>query len=160
MSKTEAYEDYFGEESVKNLKEAEKEADVLGVEGKREGKKKHGRGSCGSASKKDQGAPAWLVGLVFILIGGSLLASNVFGFGINNWWALFFLIPAGGCFASATHLYQSRGKIDEAVSGPLFGGFLMLLLMSMFLFNLSWNLFWPVALIMLGLKLLTHVQTA
>ena len=160
MSKTEAYDDYFGEESVKNLKEAEKEAEVLGADGQNKGKKKHGRGSCGSASKKDQGPPAWLVGPVFILIGGALLASNVFGFGFDNWWAFFFLIPAGGSFSAAASLYQKRGKIDEAVSGPLFAGFLMLLLMSMFLFNLSWNLFWPLLLIMLGLKLLTHVRTA
>ena len=157
MSKQQAYEEYFGEDEIKSLKDDE--SNDTEATSKKD-KKQHGRGSCASNSdwEGSQNAP-WIVGLVFILLGGGLLASNVLGFSFNNWWALFFLIPIGGSLSSAMYQYQKKGRLNEEAIGALFAAMLLSFIMSIFLFGLSWTLFFPAILIMIGVKMLLQART-
>lgn len=103
---------------------------------------------------KNHGMP-WMGGIVLILIGVIFLIREVSGFELNNWWALFILIPATGAFASAWRAYQNAGnKFTSTVQSSLIGGLAMALVASIFLFNLNWTLFFPAILILSGISIL------
>ena len=91
----------------------------------------------------------WLGGAVLVIVGIALLLRNFTGFSLNNWWALFILIPVVGSFGAAWRDYQNHGW-TAAVRGSLVGGTILLFVMSMFLFSLSWGALWPVFLIIAG----------
>jgi len=98
-----------------------------------------------------QRSPAWIGGVVLILIGIVFLARNLTGFELGNWWALFILIPAFGSLAQAWRLYQSSGgRLTPAARGPLTGGLILLLVAAIFLFDVDWGQVWPVFLIVIG----------
>lgn len=95
----------------------------------------------------------WIGGVVLIAIGLIFLLSNTIeGFHINNWWALFILIPAVVNFGNAWRNYQSDGQLSRSVRGSLTGGIILTLIASAFLFNLDWGLIWPLFLIVGGLS--------
>ncbi|MCA9984967.1 MAG: hypothetical protein KDE09_17105 [Anaerolineales bacterium] len=93
----------------------------------------------------------WLPGLILVLVGVAFLIGNFTDFKLNNWWAYFILIPAIGSFANAWHSYREEGYLNSAGRGSLFGGMMMTLVAAIFIFGLSWNLLWPVAMILIGL---------
>jgi hypothetical protein len=100
----------------------------------------------------------WIAGVILIVIGAILLLQNT---GINiplrNWWSLFILIPAIGALSNALRLYQDAdNQLTPAARSSLFGGLVLLLITAMFLFNLSWTLFGPVILILVGLGILLN----
>jgi hypothetical protein len=98
-----------------------------------------------------QRSPAWVGGVLLILIGIVFLARNLTGFGLDNWWALFILIPAFGSLAQAWRIYQSSGgRLTPAARGPLTGGLVLLLVAAVFLFDVDWGQVWPVILIVIG----------
>ena len=92
--------------------------------------------------------------MVLIGLGAIFLLNNLSGFELHNWWALFILIPAFGSFARAWDLYQHRAPFGQQMRGALFGGVLSTSLAVVFLFDLSWTIFGPVLLILLGGALL------
>ena len=96
---------------------------------------------------------SWIVGIVLVILGIVFLARNYLSFNIlDNWWALFILIPAVGSFVNAWNVYQKSGKrITPAVRGPLVGGLILTLVAGAFLFDLNWGLIWPVILIIVGI---------
>ncbi len=95
--------------------------------------------------------PAWLAGAVLIILGVIFLVVNLTGFSIDNWWAVFILIPAFGSLAAAWRMYQSSGgRFTPAARGPLIGGLILLTVASVFLFDLDWGAIWPVFLIIIG----------
>jgi hypothetical protein len=95
--------------------------------------------------------PAWAVGGVLILIGVIFLLKNVMGFSLNNWWALFILIPAFGSLATAWGMWEKGGrKFSAAVRGPLIGGVILVAIAVVFLLELDWGTIWPVFLIIAG----------
>jgi putative Mn2+ efflux pump MntP len=96
----------------------------------------------------------WVPGLILIVLGAVFLLNNLTGFEIQNWWALFFLLPAFGAFTRAWERYQQAGTVDRHVRQNLFGGLILTALAAVFLFNLNWVWFGPVLLILLGLTLL------
>ena len=99
--------------------------------------------------------PAWIAGGVLILVGAVFLLRNVAGFSLENWWALFILIPAVGSLWTAWTLYQRNGrKLSPAARGPLVGGVVLLTVMAFFLFNVDWGRAWPVFLIIAGVAAL------
>ena len=102
----------------------------------------------GSTPRKNT---AWIGGAVLIVIGVVFLLQNISGLNLGNWWALFILIPAVGSLATAWRLYQTHGRLTSAVRGPLIGGFILLLVSAIFLFNLDWGKVWPFFLIIAGL---------
>jgi len=102
----------------------------------------------------------WVGGLILIALGLIFLAQNFGGFALNNWWALFILIPACGSFATAWRIYQTNGrKWTGAVTGPLTGGLILTAVSGIFLFGLDIGRLWPVFLILAGLGALTGAMT-
>jgi hypothetical protein len=95
----------------------------------------------------------WLPGAILVGLGILFLLNNIFGLTINNWWALFILIPAVSKFRKAYDLLQSEGEFTRPVWSALAGGVLLSLLSAAMLFNLNWGLVLPSFLIIGGLAL-------
>ncbi len=99
----------------------------------------------------------WVAGLIMILLGVAFLlrTTGSFIFPLNNWWALFILIPAVGAFDSAIRLYRNA---DNQITGPALGSLLVGLVLTFvtasFLFNLNWSFFGPILLILAGIGIL------
>ncbi|MBE3064006.1 MAG: hypothetical protein IMZ69_03190 [Spirochaetes bacterium] len=86
------------------------------------------------------------------------LLTNVAGVSLQNWWALFILIPAlGSLWTAYTMFKRSGGKFTAASRGPLVGGLVLLGVTAMFLFSLDWEKAWPVLLIVAGAAVLISV---
>jgi len=92
----------------------------------------------------------WMIGIVFILVGGGFLLANLTDIHLNNWWAFFILLPAFGGFNRACSAYRQEGMNEEARNG-IITGMLMVTVALFFLFNLSWGTFWPILLIIIGI---------
>lgn len=105
--------------------------------------------------RRGDSSRGWIGGAVLILLGAYFLLQN-FGIAqIDNWWALFILIPAIGSFATAWSSYQRNGgRMNSSVRGSLVGGLILTLVTATFLFNLDWALVVPGFLIIIGLSLL------
>ena len=50
---------------------------------------------------------SWVVGAILILVGIFIMLPNLTAFSLQNWWALFILIPAVGAFANAWRGFQA-----------------------------------------------------
>lgn len=98
---------------------------------------------------------SWIPGLVLVGLGIIFLLNNFLDIQlINNWWALFILIPAIVNLNNAWTRYRQAGRWTESAIGSLTGGTLILAVALIFLFELSWGMFWPVLLIILGIGIL------
>jgi len=93
----------------------------------------------------------WAAGVILIAIGLIFLATNVVGFELNNWWALFILIPAVSNFSSAYYNYKKNGRLDKSGRGSIIGGLITSLIAFTFLFGWDWGVIWPLFLIIGGL---------
>jgi len=98
----------------------------------------------------------WVAGVVLVLIGLIFLSQNLFGFGLNNWWALFILIPAASQLTKAYQMYRSEGRLSAQGRGALLGGAFLCFLAFAFLFGINFGLVWPVLLIAAGLIILIN----
>jgi hypothetical protein len=106
-------------------------------------------------AQAEEGSRAWIPGLILIFLGIIFLADNYFSFEVfDNWWALFILIPAVTNLSRAWRRYQQAGSWTSDARGSLVGGLILTLVAFIFLFELSWGLFWPVILIIIGAGLL------
>jgi hypothetical protein len=104
---------------------------------------------------KKSSRPAWIAGGVLILIGIVFIVRNVTGFSLDNWWALFILIPALGSLVTSWQMYErNERRFTRASRGPLIGGLFLLGLTAVFLFKLDWSRIWPFVLILAGLGVL------
>jgi len=100
--------------------------------------------------------PAWVGGAILILIGAYFLFRNVTGLSINNWWAIFVLIPAISAFGRAYSIYKADGRLSASARGSLIGGLVFIFAFIVFLFNLNFGTLWPVFLILGGVFLLIN----
>jgi len=123
-------------DDIERLKEAEKEA-YDEEEQSAPAQRRHG--------------PHWGAGIALIVIGLIFLLSNVTGFRLDNWWALFILIPAVGSFSEAWRNYQRHNRFTRASRSSLLWGVIISLVAFTFLFDLDWGLIWPIFLIIGGL---------
>lgn len=99
----------------------------------------------------------WVGGLVLITIGAIFLLQNTGFLYLQNWWALFILIPAIGSFSTAYALYRSNEhRLTSAVRGSLFGGVVFSMLAFAFLFGVNFSIFLPLLLIVIGVGLLLN----
>ncbi len=105
-------------------------------------------------SSSRHGDANWVPGIILIAIGVIFLFTNLTGFHLNNWWALFILIPAVKNFGSAWGSYQRHGRFTKSARGSLTGGMILSLIASAFLFDLDWGLIWPIFLIIGGISAL------
>lgn len=103
---------------------------------------------------RQSSAYGWIAGVVLILIGLGFLAQNFGGFRMDNWWALFILIPAVGSLAAAYENYRTNQSLTTAGRSSLVLGVFLTALTVMFLFDLSMSIFWPALLILAGVALL------
>jgi len=105
-------------------------------------------------SHNRHGDANWFPGIILIAVGVIFLFTNLTGFHLNNWWALFILIPAVKNFGGAWSSYQRHGRFTKSARGSLTGGFILSLIASAFLFDLDWGIIWPVFLIIGGVSAL------
>jgi hypothetical protein len=107
------------------------------------------RSHSGRAYRGDRG---WVIGLALIAVGAILLAQQLIGLRLVNWWALFLLIPAFGAFESAVRRYQERGTaFSGSVTGSFVTGLSLLAVTVIFLFGLDWSTIWPIFIILAGI---------
>jgi len=109
------------------------------------------------------GAPSshstWIVGLILIVLGIAFLMQNlgIFLFPFTNWWALFILIPAIGACDRAFRAYKYANNQWTALArNSLFFGLILFIVTGILLFNLNWNLFGPLLIILIGLGILVN----
>ena len=100
---------------------------------------------------------SWIGGIILILIGvGFLLQTQGFYY-LQNWWALFILIPALGAFGNAWRAYQDAGGyLNAQARGSLIMGVLFSMVTATFLFNLNWSLLGPMLIILAGIGILLN----
>ena len=102
-----------------------------------------------------RGGAGWIGGAMILLLGLILLAQNMNLFVLQNWWALFILLPAIGSFTAAWRMVNaSGGHFTRYARSAVIGGTIFTLAAGMFLFNLDWSLWGPVLLVLVGLGLL------
>ena len=58
----------------------------------------------------------WIWAVVLIVLGLVFLVQNLTGFTLDNWWALFILIPAVAAFANAWRANQHNDQRKTARS--------------------------------------------
>jgi hypothetical protein len=107
-------------------------------------------------ARRGSNGTAWVGGVVLIMLGVIFLLQSVRGFYLNNWWALFILIPAFGSFADAWNAYRQAGRLNGRARGGLISGCVFLLVTATFLFNWNWGIVLPVLLIVWGVALLLN----
>ena len=78
----------------------------------------------------------WFGGATLIYIGTIFLVKDIPFLHLDNWWALFIMIPAFGSLASAWTLYRRQQRVTSAVRGPMIGGIILTCVALIFLFNL------------------------
>ena len=102
---------------------------------------------------------SWVFALVLIGLGVFFLAQVIYPTlfeNFENWWALFFLIPAVASFGSAWNKFHRRdNQFTSGVMGSVIGGSILSLLTVFFLVNRQeyWKYFWPIVLILIGFLL-------
>ena len=96
----------------------------------------------------------WFGGAVLVLLGVIFLLQNLGLASLDNWWALFILIPAFWSYAAAWDQYQNARRLTRRVGSSLAGALLLTVLSLVFLFGLDVGSLWPVLLIVAGVILL------
>jgi len=106
---------------------------------------------------RSRGREPWMVGAILILVGVVFLLQNMSGFYLNNWWALFILIPAFGSFSRSWQAVQDAGgKVTSHARGNFIGGLVLTAIAAILLFNLDWAIFGPFLLIAIGAAMLLN----
>ncbi len=108
-----------------------------------------------NTEEKDNGN-GWIAGVVLIGIGVIFLISNLTDYQLNNWWALFILIPAVSSLGNAFRVYRRDERLGDEGRGSLIGGLIMLFISAAFLFSWDWGSIWPFFLVIGGLGLLLN----
>lgn len=101
-----------------------------------------------------QGPRSVLPGLLLIALGIFFLANQFTDFQLDNWWALFILIPAVNNFSSALGSFRQSGRFGRRERSGFFWALFFTLLSAAFIFNLDFALIWPAFLILAGFGVL------
>jgi hypothetical protein len=108
-------------------------------------------------ARRQRRGSTWVAGLIMIMLGVAFLMRTTgnFDFPVNNWWALFILIPAVGAFDTVIRMYRNaNNQLTAPAGGSLIVGLVLTFVTASFLFNLNWSLFGPVILILAGIGIL------
>lgn len=100
----------------------------------------------------------WVFGLILIGLGILLTVQNFSGFQLNNWWALFILLPAIGAFTAAWNNYKEAGRITGGVRASIFGGLVLCVVCAAFLFSMDWAILGPALIIAAGVGILINIS--
>lgn len=102
---------------------------------------------------------SWIAGLILILLGIAFFLQNLgtFVFPLDNWWALFILIPAVATLERAIHAYRSAGnRWTVTARGSLLSGVVLVLITLIFLLEFDWVIFGPVLIMLAGVGILLN----
>lgn len=91
---------------------------------------------------------------VMILVGLVLVGANVLGMTLDNWWALFMLIPAFFLLSAVWQDYKENGRLTSKSTGSLIASLAIFTMVAIFLFDLNWGLLWPLAFVFGGIAVL------
>ncbi len=91
---------------------------------------------------------------VLILVGVAVLVNSLIDYSLENWWALFMLFPVGAMVMNIWRDYKENGRLSHRSSGTIIPIVILSTIVAIFLFNLSWTIFWPTAIIAFGLSIL------
>ena len=109
------------------------------------------------AARGGRSGSAWVLGGILIVVGILLMLQNLNLFYLQNWWALFILIPAVGSFAAAWRIYQNAGgHLTAPARSSLIGGLILTMVTAIFLFNLNWTILGPILIILIGIGILIN----
>ncbi len=106
---------------------------------------------------------SWIAGLILILVGVGFLLQNMgtFSIALNNWWALFILFPALGAFETAQRIYRKAGnQFTASARSSFLVGVIISLVVVIFLFDLDWNIFGPILIILGGVGMIFNYTVA
>ncbi len=107
--------------------------------------------------KKQSGIARW-GGLALVLFGSAFFVSAVFGFRLENWWALFILMPALVMFGGGWALpRQDNGRFSLGSRFFFASGLVVSVVAGMFLLNMDWSVWWPLMIAAPGFSLLVAV---
>lgn len=108
-------------------------------------------------NRREHHGGEWILGIVLIGLAVIMLLDNQKIYTLNNWWALFILIPALGSLGNAWRTAQSDGgRFNRQARSSLIVGLGFLLVTAMFLFSLSWTVMGPFLLALAGVGLLIN----
>ncbi len=95
-------------------------------------------------------------GALLILLGIVFLMQNLgdFAIPINNWWALFILIPAIVALNNAWQAFQENGRWTGRALGSGLVGMMLIMVTVTFIVNLDWAIWGPVWIIVAGVGIL------
>ena len=97
---------------------------------------------------------SWVGGAVLIAVGVVFLFANFTSFHINNWWALFILIPVVASWSETFKSMQSNGGMTQDAVNKLTGSLFPLFVACIFLFGWNWGQVWPGFIILAGVAAL------
>jgi hypothetical protein len=107
-----------------------------------------------TVESKQTGISRW-GGLFLVLIGGALFVSRVLGIELENWWALFILMPALVMFGVGWMIPRRENGRFSFFSRLFFAaGLVVLVVAGMFLVNLDWSVWWPLMIVAPGAGLI------
>lgn len=92
--------------------------------------------------------------VMLISLGGLLILRDFTMVGFRNWWALFILLGTLGCYWSAYAAYRAAGRVNWGVITLIYSGIFPLAVAVIFLFEMSWSIWWPLFVLLPGLGLL------
>lgn len=102
---------------------------------------------------KQAGISRW-GGLLLVLLGGAFFVSSVLGFRLENWWALFILMPALAMFGFGLGIpRQDNGRFSFSSRLFFACGLMVFVVAGMFLVNLEWSVWWPLMIMTPGASL-------
>jgi len=86
------------------------------------------------------------IGLIFLLDNMGILNANLY-----NWWAIFILMPG----INMVYTAWKKSQTGEASTTSLLPGIMLVALGFSFLLDINWDFIFPIALILVGISILT-----
>ncbi len=106
-----------------------------------------------SVINRQPSAVGWTA-VMLIGLGGLMILRDLTVIGFRNWWALFILLGTLGCYWSAFAAYRAAGRVNWGVITLIYAGVFPLAVAVIFLFEMSWSIWWPLFVLLPGLGLL------
>lgn len=95
---------------------------------------------------------SWMVGVILILVGLAFLFERAGWIPANsNWWAIFIYLAAFAGYANVWRVWRAERRFTPSATASLSWGLVLTVVGSIFLFSLSWDLWWPAILIAVGI---------
>jgi peptidoglycan/LPS O-acetylase OafA/YrhL len=110
------------------------------------------------ARRESRSGGSWIIGSILVALGIVFLFQNMGTFTLDNWWALFILIPILGVFEEAWRSYKKAdGHLTKRARGLILVGLVLVLVMVALLLEISWKFFGPLLLILAGIGILINM---